>query len=53
MKETPGEDPYPHKFHVDISLREYIDQYSNVENGVVMEDKVITVAGWHIIVLGI
>jgi len=45
MKETPGEDPYPHKFHVEMSLSEYIEKYNDIEAGVILEDKLVTVSG--------
>lgn len=28
-----GEHPYPHKFHVDISLQNFIDKYNHLEPG--------------------
>ncbi|XP_021026790.1 lysine--tRNA ligase [Mus caroli] len=28
-----GEDPYPHKFHVDISLTQFIQEYSHLQPG--------------------
>lgn len=40
-----NEDPYPHKFHVDISLSEYIEKYNHTEPGQVIEDVNISVAG--------
>ncbi|KAH9515525.1 Lysine--tRNA ligase [Bulinus truncatus] len=43
LKES-AEHPYPHKFHVGMSLREFIDKYNNVEAGEVV-DEVVTVAG--------
>ncbi|XP_075440022.1 lysine--tRNA ligase isoform X2 [Ascaphus truei] len=38
------EDPYPHKFHVDMSLTEFIQKYSNLQTGDHLPD-VISVAG--------
>ncbi|KAJ8302686.1 hypothetical protein KUTeg_019082 [Tegillarca granosa] len=40
-----NEDPYPHKFHVDISLTEYIEKYNDTEPGQVLEDVNLSVAG--------
>lgn len=40
-----NEDPYPHKFHVDVSLTEYIEKYNNTEPGQVLEDVNLSVAG--------
>lgn len=39
-----AEDPYPHKFHVDISLTEFIEKYDNLQPGDQLTD-VIKVAG--------
>uniref|UniRef100_A0A7M5WTD3 Lysine--tRNA ligase n=2 Tax=Clytia hemisphaerica TaxID=252671 RepID=A0A7M5WTD3_9CNID len=39
-----GENPYPHKFNVDISLTEFIEKYNNVEPGTWHDDRV-SVAG--------
>lgn len=39
-----AEDPYPHKFHVDISLTEFIEKYNNLQPGDQLTD-VIKVAG--------
>lgn len=35
-----GEDPYPHKFHVSMSLTEFIEKYQNIETGQVLQDTV-------------
>ncbi|KAI8759266.1 lysine--tRNA ligase [Biomphalaria glabrata] len=43
MKAT-GDHPYPHKFHVGMSLREFIDKYNHVAPGEKLEE-VVTVAG--------
>ncbi|XP_052834039.1 lysine--tRNA ligase [Octopus bimaculoides] len=40
-----GNDPYPHKFHVSLSLNTFIEKYSDVEPGSVMEDVEVSVAG--------
>ncbi|OQR66141.1 lysine--tRNA ligase-like, partial [Tropilaelaps mercedesae] len=40
-----GECPYPHKFHVDISLENFIEKYSHLEIGQVLEDVKLSVAG--------
>ncbi|KAK7481677.1 hypothetical protein BaRGS_00027050 [Batillaria attramentaria] len=39
-----GDNPYPHKFFVKISLEEFIDRYSHIEPGDILEEDV-TVAG--------
>jgi len=39
-----NEQPYPHKFHVSISLTEYIEKYSSLEAGQML-DETVSVAG--------
>ncbi|CAF0753763.1 unnamed protein product [Adineta ricciae] len=39
-----GETVYPHKYHVSISLRDYIDKYTHLQNEEVHED-IVSVAG--------
>ena len=39
-----GETVYPHKYHVSISLRDFVDKYSHLKNEEVNED-VVSVAG--------
>jgi len=39
-----GESPYPHKFHVSISLSEFIEKYHDVGDGQHHPD-VVSVAG--------
>ncbi|BFZ19621.1 hypothetical protein BsWGS_22660 [Bradybaena similaris] len=43
LKEA-GENPYPHKFHVEMSLSEFIERFDNIEAGNILELEV-TVAG--------
>ena len=40
-----GEDPYPHKFHVDISLTQFIQEYSHLQPGDHLTDITLKVAG--------
>ncbi|XP_060552073.1 lysine--tRNA ligase-like isoform X2 [Ruditapes philippinarum] len=40
-----NDNPYPHKFHVSMSLVEYIDKYKSVGDGTIMEDIIVTVSG--------
>ena len=41
-----GINPYPHKFHVDYRIPDYITEYeSNIGNGEKKEDKTVSVAG--------
>jgi lysyl-tRNA synthetase class 2 len=44
LKETPETNPYPHKFHVELSLPAYIEKYNSLEPGLHCEEQV-TVAG--------
>uniref|UniRef100_A0A0A9WHR8 Lysine--tRNA ligase n=1 Tax=Lygus hesperus TaxID=30085 RepID=A0A0A9WHR8_LYGHE len=37
--------PYPHKFHVSISLEEFISKYSGLSDGEVLEDVEVSLAG--------
>lgn len=37
--------PYPHKFHVSISLQDFIDKYSHLNEGEVVESDKVSVAG--------
>ncbi|XP_046676604.1 lysine--tRNA ligase-like isoform X2 [Homalodisca vitripennis] len=39
------EHPYPHKFNVTISLEDFIDKYSSLEPGQILEDVTLHVAG--------
>ncbi|XP_035207481.1 lysine--tRNA ligase-like [Stegodyphus dumicola] len=40
-----GESPYPHKFHVSISLTEFIEQYNSLDAGEILKDVTVSVAG--------
>ncbi|XP_067007555.2 lysine--tRNA ligase isoform X3 [Anabrus simplex] len=44
LKEA-GDHPYPHKFHVSTSLEEFIERYSHVEDGAILKDVEVSVAG--------
>ncbi|XP_048861713.1 lysine--tRNA ligase isoform X1 [Brienomyrus brachyistius] len=44
LKDT-SEDPYPHKFKVDLSLTEFIEKYQNLQPGDQLMDVVLNVAG--------
>lgn len=46
LKRSPATDPYPHKFHVSISLENFIAQYeANLQDGQTLEDVTLSVAG--------
>ena len=40
-----GQNPFPHKFHVTTSLQEFISTYGSIEDGSVVEDVTVSVAG--------
>lgn len=40
-----GESPYPHKFHVSISLTEFIEKYESLQAGEILKDVSLSVAG--------
>ncbi|XP_033373003.1 lysine--tRNA ligase isoform X3 [Parus major] len=40
-----SEDPYPHKFHVDLSLSDFIDKYSHLQPGDHLTNIAVRVAG--------
>uniref|UniRef100_A0A7N8XGQ1 Lysine--tRNA ligase n=1 Tax=Mastacembelus armatus TaxID=205130 RepID=A0A7N8XGQ1_9TELE len=44
LKGTP-QDPYPHKYHVDLSLTEFIEKYNNLQPGDQLTDVVLNVTG--------
>ncbi|KAJ0056241.1 hypothetical protein NL108_004526, partial [Boleophthalmus pectinirostris] len=39
------EDPYPHKYHVDLSLTEFIEKYNHLQPGDQLSDVVLNVSG--------
>jgi len=45
-----GDNPYPHKFHVSISLTEFVEKYGGIADGEQHVD-VVSVAGKKVIVL--
>ncbi|GIX67801.1 lysine--tRNA ligase [Caerostris extrusa] len=40
-----GESPYPHKFHVSISLTEFVNRFSNLDAAQILKDETISVSG--------
>ncbi|KAF0520781.1 Lysyl-tRNA synthetase [Gigaspora margarita] len=44
-RETENINPYPHKFHVDLSISAFIEKYSNIEPGQQLNQEIISVAG--------
>ena len=40
-----NEEPYPHKFHVSISLSDFIEKYNGLEIGQHLNDVSVSVAG--------
>lgn len=46
LRESRQPDPYPHKFHVSISLTEFIEKYQDrVQDGTQLQGEEVTVAG--------
>ncbi|MED6242703.1 Lysine--tRNA ligase, partial [Ataeniobius toweri] len=40
-----AEDPYPHKFHVDLSLTDFLEKYNHLQPGDHLSDVVLSVSG--------
>ncbi|XP_015917437.1 lysine--tRNA ligase [Parasteatoda tepidariorum] len=40
-----GKSPYPHKFHVSMSLTDFVDQYNNLNPAEILKDVNVSVAG--------
>ncbi len=38
LKSDPATHPYPHKFHVSISLTDFIENYNSLEQGTTLTD---------------
>ncbi|XP_058467004.1 lysine--tRNA ligase isoform X1 [Malaya genurostris] len=45
LKKSPETHPYPHKFHVSCSLENYIQKYSDLKDGDMLEQVQLSVAG--------
>ncbi|XP_019891483.1 lysine--tRNA ligase isoform X1 [Musca domestica] len=45
LKKSPETHPYPHKFHVSISLENYINKYGNLKEGEMLENEQLSIAG--------
>ncbi|PSN29781.1 Lysine--tRNA ligase [Blattella germanica] len=45
LKNSSDEHPYPHKFHVSISLTEFIEAYNNIGEGDILNSVEVSVAG--------
>ncbi|CAH2054014.1 unnamed protein product, partial [Thlaspi arvense] len=45
VEKAKGENPYPHKFHVSMSIPEYIEKYGTLNNGDHVEDAEVSLAG--------
>ena len=46
-QKAEGNNPYPHKFSVSMSIGEYIDKYGALSNGEHLEDVSVSLAGTH------
>ncbi|XP_010548607.1 PREDICTED: lysine--tRNA ligase, cytoplasmic-like [Tarenaya hassleriana] len=44
-EKVKGENPYPHKFLVSMSIHEYIEKYGSLSNGEHVEDAEVSLAG--------
>jgi len=42
---SKGENPYPHKFNVEVSLEEFINKYSYLKDAETLDKEVLTIAG--------
>ncbi|XP_064640348.1 lysine--tRNA ligase-like isoform X2 [Lineus longissimus] len=42
---SSGDQPYPHKFNVSISLEGFLEKYSSVETGQTLTDETVSIAG--------
>lgn len=40
-----NEHPYPHKYHVDIALSQFIKKYKHLSDGQILEDVTLSLAG--------
>ncbi|XP_054729812.1 lysine--tRNA ligase isoform X1 [Anastrepha obliqua] len=45
LKKSPETHPYPHKFHVSISLEDFINKYESLKEGEMLEDVSLSVSG--------
>ncbi|TIA92548.1 hypothetical protein E3P99_00577 [Wallemia hederae] len=45
LRETKNPDPYPHKFHVELSLSGFINKFSSLKDGESDKSQVVSVAG--------
>ncbi|OQE81412.1 hypothetical protein PENNAL_c0041G06430 [Penicillium nalgiovense] len=45
LRETKQPDPYPHKFHVDTDLRNFVKEYDGLQKGEQKSDVTVRVAG--------
>lgn len=45
MKNNQLTHPYPHKFHVSSSLEDFIEKYSHLKDGEMLESEMLSVAG--------
>ena len=53
-RKAAGENPFPHKFDVGISLANFIEKYDSIltERGKVLEDDTVRVAGFYFYFVG-
>ena len=45
LQKSAGINPYPHKFHVSMTILEYLEKYECLSNGDHLEDVQVSLAG--------
>lgn len=45
LKKTKSPYPYPHKFHVSITIPEFVEKYNHLKRGEKIEDEKVSIAG--------
>lgn len=45
-----GENPFPHKFQVTVSLADFVKKYDHIENGTVLVDTIVNIAGIFVLI---
>jgi lysyl-tRNA synthetase class 2 len=47
-RRAKGENPFPHKFNVSISISDFIEQYKSLTPEQVLTDVTVSIAGRHL-----
>lgn len=45
LKKSPATHPYPHKFHVSMSLESFLEKYNHLTDGQTLDNEKVSVAG--------